>query len=78
MWDFDSVGPFRTTLGGYRFILVAVDKLTKWIEVQLVVKVTSEEVAKLMQDITHHFVVPSRIITDLGTAFTGSAFWDFC
>jgi hypothetical protein len=22
--------------------------------------------------------VPNRIITDLGTAFTGSAFWDFC
>jgi hypothetical protein len=33
MWDLDSVGPFRTTLGGYRFILVAVVKFTKWIEV---------------------------------------------
>jgi hypothetical protein len=22
--------------------------------------------------------VPNRIITDLGTAFTGSVFWDFC
>jgi hypothetical protein len=31
-----------------------------------------------MQDITHCFSVPNRIITDLGTAFTGSAFWDFC
>jgi hypothetical protein len=31
-----------------------------------------------MQDITHHFSVPDRIITDLGIAFTGSAFWDFC
>jgi hypothetical protein len=30
-----------------------------------------------MQDITHRFGVPNRIITDLGTAFTGSAFWDF-
>jgi hypothetical protein len=30
-----------------------------------------------MQDITHHFGVPNRIITDLGTAFTGSAFWNF-
>jgi hypothetical protein len=31
-----------------------------------------------MQDITHHFGVPNRIITDLGTAFTSSTFWDFC
>jgi hypothetical protein len=30
-----------------------------------------------MQVITHRFGVPNRIITDLGTAFTGSAFWDF-
>jgi hypothetical protein len=31
-----------------------------------------------MQDITHRFNVPNRIITDLGTAFTRSAFWDLC
>jgi IS30 family transposase len=35
-------------------------------------------VAKFMQDITHRFSVPNRIITDLGTTFTGFAFWDFC
>jgi hypothetical protein len=78
MWDLDSVRPFRTARGRHRFILVAVDKLTKWIEVRPVVKVTSEKAAKFMQDITHHFCVPNRIITDLGTTFTGSAFWDFC
>jgi hypothetical protein len=42
------------------------------------VKVTSEEAAKFMQDITYRFCVPNKIITDLGTAFTGSVFWDFC
>jgi hypothetical protein len=30
-----------------------------------------------MQDITHRFGVPNRIITDLGTTFADSAFWDF-
>jgi hypothetical protein len=30
-----------------------------------------------MQDITHRFGVPNKIITDLGTTFTGSTFWDF-
>jgi hypothetical protein len=36
MWGLDFVGfvePFRTAPGGCRFILVAVDKFTKWIEV---------------------------------------------
>jgi hypothetical protein len=31
-----------------------------------------------MGDIAHRFGVPNRIITDLGVAFTGFAFWDFC
>jgi hypothetical protein len=74
MWGLDFVGPFCTVPGGCRFILVAIDKFTKWIEVRPVAKLTSEEVAKFMGDITHRFSVPNRIITDLGTAFTGSAF----
>ena len=77
MWGLDSVGPFRTALGGYKHIIVTVDKFTKWIEVRPVAKVTSSEAAKFIEDITHHFGVPNRIITDLGSAFTGSEFWDF-
>jgi transposase InsO family protein len=30
-----------------------------------------------MEDITHRFGVPNRIVTYLGTAFTRSDFWDF-
>jgi hypothetical protein len=78
MWGLDAVGPFRTAPRGYKHILVAVEKLTMWIEVQPVAKVTSKEAAKFIKDITHHFSVPNRIITDLGAAFTGSIFWDFC
>jgi hypothetical protein len=58
-------------------MLVAVDKFTKWFEVRLIAKVTSEEAAKFIGDITHRFGGPNRIITNLGIAFTGSAFWDF-
>jgi hypothetical protein len=78
MWGLDFVGPFQTAPGNYRFILVSIDKFTKWIEVRPVAKVTSVEAAKFMQDITHHFSLPNKTITDLGAAFTGSAFLDFC
>jgi hypothetical protein len=74
MWGLDSIGPFKTTLGGYKHILVVVDKFTKWIEVRPVTKVTSEEATNFIQEITHRFGVPNRIITDLGSAFTWSAF----
>jgi hypothetical protein len=60
--------------GGYKHILVAVDKFTKWIEVRAVSTVTSKEVAKFIEDITHQFRVTSRIVTDLGKAYTGSDF----
>jgi hypothetical protein len=78
MWGLDAVGPFRTAPGGYKHILVVVDKFTKWIEVRPVAKVTSEEAVKFIRDIKHRFGVPNRIITDLSKAFTGSVFWDFC
>jgi hypothetical protein len=78
MWGLDAVGTFRTAPGGYKHILVAVDKFTKWIEVRPVAIVTSEEVVKFSGDIKHSFGVPNRIITDLGAAFTVSVFWDFC
>jgi hypothetical protein len=74
MWGLDAIVPFHTASGSYKHILVAVDKFTKWIEVRPIAKVTLEEVAKLIGDITHRFGVPNRIITDLGAAFTGSAF----
>ena len=77
MWGLDSVGLFCAALGGYKHILVAVDKFTKWIEVHPIAKVTSEEAAKFIREITYRFGVPNRIITDLGSTFTGSAFWDF-
>jgi hypothetical protein len=72
------VGPFKTALGGYKQILVAVDKFTKWIEVHAVATVTSKEATKFIEDITYWFGVPNRIVTDLGKAFTGSYLWDFC
>jgi hypothetical protein len=78
MWGLDAGGLFRTAMGSYKHILVAVDKFTKWIEVRPIAKVTLEEVVKFIKDIKHHFGVPNRIITDLGKTFTGSVFWDFC
>jgi transposase InsO family protein len=57
---------------------VAVEKFTKWIEVRTVATVMSKEAAKFIEDITHRFEVPDRIVTDLGKAFTRSEFWDLC
>ncbi|XP_039834480.1 uncharacterized protein LOC120695254 [Panicum virgatum] len=77
-WGLDSVGPLKAAQGGFTHIFVAIDKFTKWIEVKPVTTTIATKEAKFIEEITHRFGVPNWIITDLGTSFTGSEFWDFC
>jgi len=59
-------------------LLVAIDKFTKWIEVKPVTTTSAAKAVEFIEEITHRFGVPNRIITDLGSSFTSSEFWDFC
>ena len=72
------MGPLRAAQGGYTHIFVAIDKFTKWIEVKPVATMTAAKAAEFIEEITHRFGVPNRIIIDLDSSFTGSEFWDFC
>jgi hypothetical protein len=36
----DILGPFPRAVGGYRYLFVAIDKLTKWPEATPVVSIT--------------------------------------
>ncbi|MBS2634312.1 transposase family protein, partial [Salmonella enterica subsp. enterica serovar 1,4,[5],12:i:-] len=60
------------------YCFVAIDKFSKWIEVFPVVKPTSEKAVQFLQELILRFGIPHQIITDLGTIFTGSKFWDYC
>ena len=68
----------KMAVGGYSHIFVAIDKFTKWIEVKPVTATTAAKAAKFIEEISHRFGVPNQIITDLGTSFMGSEFWDYC
>jgi len=59
-------------------MFVAIDKFTKWIEVKPVTATTAAKAAEFIEEISHRFGVPNRIIIDLGTSFMDSEFWDFC
>jgi transposase InsO family protein len=63
---------------GYTHILVAIDKFTKWIEYKLIASLTSTKAVKFIQEIMFRFGIPNIIITDLGSNFTSSEFFDFC
>jgi hypothetical protein len=72
------IRPFKSALGGFRWVYVCIDKFSKWIEYEPLVQATAKKVAELLDDIIHRFGLSNSIITDLGSTFTGADFWDFC
>lgn len=52
---------------GYEFLFVAIDKFTKWPEVEPVRKITAQAADELLRGLVCHFGVPNRIIPANGT-----------
>ena len=76
-WGLDMIGPFKPTPGSFRYVYVAIDKFSKWIEYKPLVSATAKKTVELFEDIIHRFGLSNSIITDLGTTFTSHHFWDF-
>ena len=56
---------------------VAIDKFTKWPEVELVRKVTAQSAVKFFKGLVCHFAMPNRVITDNSTQFTSHTFMQY-
>jgi transposase InsO family protein len=78
VWGLDLVGPLQKAPGGFKHLLVAIDKFSKWIEVRPLTSIRSEQAVAFFTNIIHRFGVSNSIITDNGTQFTGKKFLDFC
>ena len=66
MWGMDVIGPITPkSSNGYRFILVAIDYFTKWVEVESYARVTKEVVTRFVRNIlVCRFGLPGYIISD--------------
>ena len=71
------IGPFMNAFGGFQWVYVAIDKFSKWIKCKPLIQSTAKKATELFNDIILRFGLPNSIITDLGSTFTGSDFWDF-
>jgi hypothetical protein len=78
VWGLDLVGPLQKVLGGFKHLLVAIDKFSKWVEVRPLTSIGFEQAVAFFTNIIHRFGVPNSIITDNGTQLTGKKFLDFC
>jgi hypothetical protein len=65
----DILGPFPRAVGRYRYLYVAIDKFTKWLEATPVVNITKASAVAFLKSIVCTFGVPNRIITNNGTQF---------
>ena len=64
------VGPHKGGTHKQKYLLVMVDKFTKWIEAKPVKTAESGLVIDFISGVVHHFGIPHSIITDNGTNFT--------
>jgi hypothetical protein len=64
--------------GGHVYMLVTVDKFTKWIEAAPVTTQDSTATVNFIKSIVFCFGVPHSIITENGTNFTLKEFKDYC
>ncbi|PKU67383.1 hypothetical protein MA16_Dca016441 [Dendrobium catenatum] len=73
------MGPFPIATGQRKFIILAVDYFTKWVEVEPLAKITEANAKQfLWKNIICRFGIPAKVITDNGTEFTGKIFTFFC
>jgi transposase InsO family protein len=72
------VGILSRAPGGFRFLFVAIDTFTKWMEAMLVANITQEATVKFLQSIIYRFGVSKRVLTDNRTQFKGAKFVRCC
>ncbi|CAL9024426.1 unnamed protein product, partial [Prunus brigantina] len=67
-WGMDVVGPLPTAVGGKKFVLLATDYFTKWVEAEAYKTVTQTDVVRFVwRNIICRFGIPRAIMTDNGT-----------
>ncbi|GJR20286.1 reverse transcriptase domain-containing protein [Tanacetum coccineum] len=73
MWGIDFMGPFSSSRGN-KYILVAVDYLSKWVEVKALPTNDARVICKFLKSLFARFGAPRTIISDRGTHFCNEQF----
>ncbi|XP_057756294.1 uncharacterized protein LOC130975523 [Arachis stenosperma] len=77
-WGVDLLGPFPVGPGQVKYLIVAIDYYTKWIEAKPLASISSSNCRKFMwRQVITRFGIPEVIISDNGTQFTDKKFMEF-
>ena len=78
-WGIDIVGPLPRGKGQVKFLLVAIDYFTKWVEAEALSTITEAKIQSFVwKNIICRFGIPQIIISDNGQQFNSQGFKDFC
>ncbi|GKF11044.1 reverse transcriptase domain-containing protein, partial [Tanacetum coccineum] len=73
VWGIDFMGPFPSSRGN-KYILVAVDYLSKWVKAKALPTNDARVVVKFLKSLFSRFGAPRAIISDRGTHFCNDKF----
>nr|GEV14129.1 reverse transcriptase domain-containing protein [Tanacetum cinerariifolium] len=73
VWGINFMGPFSSSKGN-KYILVAVDYLSKWVEAKALPTNDARVVVKVLKSLFSQFGTPKAIISDRGTHFCNDQF----
>ncbi|XP_042404791.1 uncharacterized protein LOC121994993 [Zingiber officinale] len=78
-WGMDIEGSFPMTIDQRKFLLVAVDYFSKWVEAEPIAKITKQMIQKFIwQHIICRFEILRRLVSDNGRQFTGQRLREWC
>ncbi|RDX74023.1 hypothetical protein CR513_46272, partial [Mucuna pruriens] len=78
-WGIDILGPFPMEPGQIKFLILAMDYFTKWVETESVATISAERVKRfLWKKIACRFGIPTEIVFDNGTQFAFHVTAEFC
>ena len=71
------IGPFKPAPGGFRYVYIAVDKFSKWIEYKPLISATAKKAVELFEDIIHKFGLQIALSPTSELHLLAIVFWDF-
>ena len=78
-WRIDIINPLPLGKSRVKFLLVAVDYFTKWVEAEALATITEARIQNFVwKNIICRFGIPLTIISDNGRQFDSQGFRDFC
>ncbi|XP_022875582.1 uncharacterized protein LOC111394024 [Olea europaea var. sylvestris] len=78
-WEIDILGPFSITRGQLKFVVVAAEYFTKWVEAQPLATISEPKIKTFVwRSIICRFGISKVLITNNGQQFNNAQFKDFC